>query len=109
MGGSGCVLQRSGSRTGSASSRALDSGPPALLDASVCGSGWWLWKTREAFRCFVRCWLLKQKRAPAWPNMDSRSRIYDFERKLARAGFPIQDLRFASPPSRSNEPPTYPD
>eukprot|EP00964_Phaeocystis_antarctica_P112311 scaffold76502_cov64-Phaeocystis_antarctica.AAC.1 len=31
-----------------------------------------------------------------------------FERKLARAGLRIQDLRFSSPPSRSNEPPTYP-
>ena len=49
MGGSRCALQRSGSRTGSASSRALDSGPPALLDARVRGSGWWLSKTKEAF------------------------------------------------------------
>ena len=66
-----------------------------------------------------------QKRAPAWRNMDSPFRIYDFrtkigsgripdsgstifERKLARAGLRIQDLRFPSPPSRSNEPPTYP-
>ena len=54
MAGSRCALQRSGSRTGSASSRALDSGPPALLDARVRGSGWWLSKTKEAFSCFVR-------------------------------------------------------
>eukprot|EP00964_Phaeocystis_antarctica_P030228 scaffold17053_cov78-Phaeocystis_antarctica.AAC.1 len=52
MGGSGCALQRSGSRTGSTSSRALDSGPPALLDSRVRGSGWWLSKTKEAFLLF---------------------------------------------------------
>ena len=33
---------------------ALDSGPPALLDARVRGSGWWLSKSKEAFSCFVR-------------------------------------------------------
>ena len=54
MGGSGCALHRSGSRTGSASFRALDSGSPALLDARVRGSGWWLSKTKEALTCFVR-------------------------------------------------------
>eukprot|EP00964_Phaeocystis_antarctica_P139093 scaffold103794_cov21-Phaeocystis_antarctica.AAC.1 len=49
-----CALQRSGSRTGSASSRALDSGTPALLDSRVRGSGWWLSKSKEAFSRFVR-------------------------------------------------------
>lgn len=50
----GAALHGSGLRTGSVSSRTLDSGPPWLLDAHGGGSGWWLSKATEASRRFVR-------------------------------------------------------